>query len=240
MNMDALAYVKAAKDVSPQKYSEFVQVLNDLRAGLIDPGGVKARVNELYKSGDHKHLILGINNFMPTEYQIILPRILNDQLGQDALAFVNQVKYNNKEKYNEFLQVVHDFKDKKSDTLSFPEIGIKLFKEHPRLLLGFSNFLPDGCQIRLPLDCDHQQGHQLAIEDEFLDQVKLVFQNNMEIYFEFLQVIADHKAQGIDIRGVAAIVKELFKGHRNLILGFNVFLPKKYQITLSSEFHKTG
>ncbi|PNX83196.1 paired amphipathic helix protein SIN3, partial [Trifolium pratense] len=120
------------------------------------------------------------------------------------------------------------------------QLGIKLFKGHPRLLLGFSYFLPDGYQFRLPLDCDHQQGYQLAIEDEFLNQVKLVSQDNMEIYFEFLQVIADHKARGIDIRGVAAIVKELFKGHTNLILGFNVFLPKKYQITLSDEFHEPG
>jgi hypothetical protein len=48
-----------------------------------------------------------------------------------------------------------------------------LFKGHPHLLLGFSNFLPDGCKLRLPLDYDHQQGYQLAIEDEFLNQVKL-------------------------------------------------------------------
>lgn len=27
-------------------------------------------------------------------------------------------------------------------------------------------------------------------------------------------------------------VKELFKGHRNLILGFNTFLPKGFEITL--------
>jgi histone deacetylase complex regulatory component SIN3 len=240
---DALAYISAINDVSREKYSEFLRLMNDYRAERIDPGGVKAKVSELFKGSDNKHLILGINNFMPTEYLIKLPRILDDQQRQDALAFVTQVKVvfkDNKEKYNKFLQVIQNFKDQKINTSSYIEIGIKLFKGHPHLLLGFSNFLPDGCKLTLPLDYDHQQGYQLAIEDEFLNQVKLVFQNNMEKYFEFLQVIADHKAQGIDIRGVAAIVKELFKGHRNLILGFNVFLPKKYQITLSSEFHNTG
>lgn len=36
----------------------------------------------------------------------------------------------------------------------------------------------------------------------------------------------------IDTTGVIARVKELFKGHRDLILGFNTFLPKGYEITL--------
>lgn len=36
----------------------------------------------------------------------------------------------------------------------------------------------------------------------------------------------------IDTAGVIARVKELFEGHRDLILGFNTFLPKGYEITL--------
>lgn len=32
-----------------------------------------------------------------------------------------------------------------------------------------------------------------------------------------------------------ARVKELFKGHNNLIYGFNTFLPKGYEITLIEE-----
>ena len=39
----------------------------------------------------------------------------------------------------------------------------------------------------------------------------------------------------IDTAGVIARVKELFKGHRDLILGFNTFLPKGYEITLPLE-----
>lgn len=39
----------------------------------------------------------------------------------------------------------------------------------------------------------------------------------------------------IDTAGVIGRVKELFKGHRDLILGFNTFLPKGYEITLPSE-----
>jgi paired amphipathic helix protein Sin3a len=34
---------------------------------------------------------------------------------------------------------------------------------------------------------------------------------------------------------VIARVKELFRGYRDLILGFNTFLPKGYEITLPLE-----
>lgn len=36
----------------------------------------------------------------------------------------------------------------------------------------------------------------------------------------------------VDTSGVIQRVKDLFKGHRDLILGFNTFLPKGYEITL--------
>lgn len=39
----------------------------------------------------------------------------------------------------------------------------------------------------------------------------------------------------INTAGVITRVKELFKGHRDLILGFNTFLPKGYEITLPIE-----
>lgn len=49
----------------------------------------------------------------------------------------------------------------------------------------------------------------------------------------------------IDTDGVIVRVKELFKGHHDLILGFNTFLPKGYEITLEEgpkrqpvEFHQ--
>lgn len=38
-----------------------------------------------------------------------------------------------------------------------------------------------------------------------------------------------------DTAGVIARVKELFKGHNNLILGFNTFLPKGYEITVDDD-----
>ncbi|BFG26777.1 hypothetical protein CerSpe_130510 [Prunus speciosa] len=69
----------------------------------------------------------------------------------------------------------------------------------------------------------------------YLKEVKEMFQDQREKYDMFLEVMKDFKAQRTDTAGVIARVKELFKGHNNLILGFNTFLPKGYEITLDED-----
>ncbi|PSS30420.1 Paired amphipathic helix protein Sin3-like [Actinidia chinensis var. chinensis] len=69
----------------------------------------------------------------------------------------------------------------------------------------------------------------------YLKEVKDMFQDQREKYDMFLDVMKDFKAQRIDTTGVIARVKELFKGHSNLIFGFNTFLPKGYEITVIDE-----
>ncbi|ESQ49942.1 hypothetical protein EUTSA_v10019899mg [Eutrema salsugineum] len=69
----------------------------------------------------------------------------------------------------------------------------------------------------------------------YLKEVKEMFQDQREKYDRFLAVMKDFKAQRTDTGGVIARVKELFKGHNNLIYGFNTFLPKGYEITLIEE-----
>ncbi|XP_009630074.1 paired amphipathic helix protein Sin3-like 2 isoform X1 [Nicotiana tomentosiformis] len=69
----------------------------------------------------------------------------------------------------------------------------------------------------------------------YLKEVKEMFQDQKDKYDLFLDVMKDFKAQRIDTAGVIARVKDLFKGHPRLILGFNTFLPKGYEITLNEE-----
>ncbi|KAG4128480.1 hypothetical protein ERO13_D09G023200v2 [Gossypium hirsutum] len=69
----------------------------------------------------------------------------------------------------------------------------------------------------------------------YLKEVKEMFQDQKEKYDMFLEVMKDFKAQRTDTAGVIARVKELFKGHNNLIYGFNTFLPKGYGITLDED-----
>ncbi|KAK8566032.1 hypothetical protein V6N12_059575 [Hibiscus sabdariffa] len=69
----------------------------------------------------------------------------------------------------------------------------------------------------------------------YLKEVKGMFQDQKDKYDLFLEVMKDFKAQRTDTVGVIARVKALFKGHNNLIYGFNTFLPKGYEITLDED-----
>ncbi|KAK9865821.1 hypothetical protein WJX84_003538 [Apatococcus fuscideae] len=69
----------------------------------------------------------------------------------------------------------------------------------------------------------------------YLRNVKVKFQDRKDIYDTFLEIMKEFKAQRINTEGVIERVKELFAGHRELILGFNTFLPKGYEITLPPE-----
>ncbi|CAL1392009.1 unnamed protein product [Linum trigynum] len=83
--------------------------------------------------------------------------------------------------------------------------------------------------------------HKLTTNDAltYLKEVKDMFQDKQDKYETFLEVMKDFKAQKTDTAGVIARVKELFKGHNNLIYGFNTFLPKGYEITLDDPPKKT-
>ncbi|KAL1222790.1 Paired amphipathic helix protein Sin3-like 6 [Cardamine amara subsp. amara] len=72
----------------------------------------------------------------------------------------------------------------------------------------------------------------------YLKAVKDIFQDNKEKYETFLELMKDFKAQRVDTTGVIERIKELFKGYKELLLGFNTFLPKGYRITIVPEEEK--
>ncbi|SPQ18333.1 7f40f6cf-cb5a-48eb-956d-18c86878a74f [Thermothielavioides terrestris] len=71
------------------------------------------------------------------------------------------------------------------------------------------------------------QGQQPILNDalSYLDQVKVQFHEQPDVYNRFLDIMKDFKSQTIDTPGVISRVSELFAGHPNLIQGFNTFLP---------------
>ena len=64
----------------------------------------------------------------------------------------------------------------------------------------------------------------------YLDQVKYKFGNQPQVYNDFLDIMKEFKSQSIDTPGVIARVSQLFRGHPELIVGFNTFLPPGYKI----------
>ncbi|XP_024000982.2 paired amphipathic helix protein Sin3a [Salvelinus sp. IW2-2015] len=80
------------------------------------------------------------------------------------------------------------------------------------------------------------QFQRLKVEDalSYLDQVKLQFGNQPQVYNDFLDIMKEFKSQSIDTPGVISRVSQLFKGHPDLIMGFNTFLPPGYKIEVQT------
>uniref|UniRef100_A0A8C2BKT9 Paired amphipathic helix protein Sin3a n=1 Tax=Cyprinus carpio TaxID=7962 RepID=A0A8C2BKT9_CYPCA len=76
----------------------------------------------------------------------------------------------------------------------------------------------------------------IAVEDalSYLDQVKLQFGSHPQVYNDFLDIMKEFKSQSIDTPGVISRVSQLFKGHPDLIMGFNTFLPPGYKIEVQT------
>jgi len=65
----------------------------------------------------------------------------------------------------------------------------------------------------------------IAILNNHLKVVRVAFEYNRIKYDQFLKLLKYLRAGRIDIRGTVATVKELLKGHADLILGFNTSMP---------------
>eukprot|EP00232_Nephroselmis_pyriformis_P019508 CAMPEP_0182880668 /NCGR_PEP_ID=MMETSP0034_2-20130328/16687_1 /TAXON_ID=156128 /ORGANISM="Nephroselmis pyriformis, Strain CCMP717" /LENGTH=677 /DNA_ID=CAMNT_0025013665 /DNA_START=122 /DNA_END=2152 /DNA_ORIENTATION=+ len=80
-------------------------------------------------------------------------------------------------------------------------------------------------------------GGKLTTNDalSYLRDVKERFKDQKLIYDTFLDIMKKFKAQDINTEGVIHRVKVLFKGHRELILGFNTFLPPGFEIDCPEE-----
>ncbi|KAF8098765.1 hypothetical protein N665_0259s0035 [Sinapis alba] len=70
---------------------------------------------------------------------------------------------------------------------------------------------------------------------DYLKIVKETYQDKHEVYKSFLEVMKDFKAHRTDTCGVILKVKELFKGEEELLLRFNIFLPKGFEITIGGD-----
>uniref|UniRef100_A0A8C7QYT7 SIN3 transcription regulator family member Aa n=1 Tax=Oncorhynchus mykiss TaxID=8022 RepID=A0A8C7QYT7_ONCMY len=93
------------------------------------------------------------------------------------------------------------------------------------------------CHAHPPASAQGQQQFQrLKVEDalSYLDQVKLQFGNQPQVYNDFLDIMKEFKSQSIDTPGVISRVSQLFKGHPDLIMGFNTFLPPGYKIEVAT------
>ncbi|XP_077222252.1 paired amphipathic helix protein Sin3-like 4 [Tasmannia lanceolata] len=149
----------------------------------------------------------------------------------DALAYLKEVKdifQDNKEKYNEFLEVMKDFKAQRIDTTGVISRVKELFKGHRNLILGFNTFLPKGYEITLPLE-DDEPPLKKPVEFEeaihFVNKIKTRFQNDEHVYKSFLDILNMYRKEHKSITEVYQEVASLFQDHHDLLEEFIHFLP---------------
>lgn len=96
--------------------------------------------------------------------------------------------------------------------------------------------IPDPSPLQAPAQLAHQ-GQQPILNDalSYLDQVKVRFSDQPDVYNKFLDIMKDFKSQAIDTPGVIERVSNLFNGHPTLISGFNTFLPPGYRIECGTD-----
>uniref|UniRef100_A0A1L8DXH5 Paired amphipathic helix protein Sin3a n=1 Tax=Nyssomyia neivai TaxID=330878 RepID=A0A1L8DXH5_9DIPT len=90
--------------------------------------------------------------------------------------------------------------------------------------------------VTAPTGQQQTQFQRLKVEDalSYLDHVKSKFGNQPQVYNDFLDIMKEFKSQSIDTPGVIDRVSTLFKGHPELIVGFNTFLPPGYKIEMQA------
>ncbi|EOO00743.1 putative histone deacetylase complex protein [Phaeoacremonium minimum UCRPA7] len=113
--------------------------------------------------------------------------------------------------------------------------GGPLMQDGPRGTGPFNSGMA-GAHV-IPAQGGLAQGQQPILNDalSYLDQVKVQFSEQPDVYNRFLDIMKDFKSQTIDTPGVISRVSELFAGHPNLIQGFNTFLPPGYRIECGLE-----
>ncbi|KAK8655383.1 hypothetical protein V6N13_107963 [Hibiscus sabdariffa] len=163
----------------------------------------------------------------------------------DALAYLKAVKdifQEKREKYDDFLEVMKDFKAQRIDTAGVIARVKELFKGYQDLILGFNTFLPKGYEITLPLG-DEQPPQKKPVEFEeainFVNKIKTRFQGDDHVYKSFLDILNLYRKENKSINEVYQEVAALFQDHSDLLSEFTHFLPDN-SATASNHYASSG
>ncbi|XP_071927968.1 paired amphipathic helix protein Sin3-like 3 [Coffea arabica] len=150
----------------------------------------------------------------------------------DALAYLKAVKdifQDRRDKYDEFLEVMKDFKAQRTDTSGVISRVKELFKGHRDLILGFNTFLPKGYEIILPPENEPPPLKKPVEFEEaisFVNKIKTRFQGDDHVYKSFLDILNMYRKENKKITEVYEEVADLFRDHSDLLVEFTHFLPE--------------
>uniref|UniRef100_A0A7N1A344 Histone deacetylase interacting domain-containing protein n=1 Tax=Kalanchoe fedtschenkoi TaxID=63787 RepID=A0A7N1A344_KALFE len=147
---------------------------------------------------------------------------------KDALSYLKAVKdafSDNTPKYEQFLEVMKDFKSDRIGTIGVIERVKELFLGHQDLILGFNTFLPVGYEIKLPLEEPPKKAAEFKEAVGFVNKIKVRFRADDHIYKSFLEILNLYRKERKSIAEVHQEVFALFQNHPDLLAEFAHFLP---------------
>ncbi|KAL6584536.1 hypothetical protein OROMI_003825 [Orobanche minor] len=109
----------------------------------------------------------------------------------DALSYLKNVKeifQVKRDKYDDFLDVMKDFKTQRIDTSGVTLKVRELFKGYRNLILGCNMFLPKGFEIGLPPQDEPFLRKKLV---DFAEAIRALFQNHADLFVEITHFLSD-------------------------------------------------
>jgi paired amphipathic helix protein Sin3a len=196
---------------------------------------MKRSREDLYASSQLKRPVISARAEPSGQAQMMAGNGAQKLTTNDALSYLKAVKdifQDRREKYDEFLEVMKDFKAQRIDTGGVIGRVKELFKGHPDLILGFNTFLPKGFQITLSNSNDQPQGKK-PVEFEqaitFVNKIKMRFQGDDHVYKSFLDILNMYRKENKPISAVYQEVSALFHDQPDLLGEFKHFLPENSQ-----------
>ncbi|GJN37712.1 hypothetical protein PR202_gb26693 [Eleusine coracana subsp. coracana] len=136
----------------------------------------------------------------------------------DALVYLKAVKdkfQDKREKYEEFLEVMRDFKSERIDTNGVIIRVKTLFNGYPELILGFNAFLPKGYAIKLQ---EEKKPVDFVEAINFVNKIKNRFQHDEHVYKAFLDILNMYRKDNQSKMFIRS-------DHKDLLEEFQHFLP---------------
>ncbi|KAG7592793.1 Paired amphipathic helix superfamily [Arabidopsis thaliana x Arabidopsis arenosa] len=177
-------------------------------------------------------------------------RMLKLPTMDDAVSYLTTVKealHDEPAKFKEFLKVLNDTKAHRMCKDSGITRMTELIKGHPKLLRGLNVFLPEA-KITIPTKANKGLGQSQTIfcikvspelsklnAPAYIASVKEAFHNEPEKYKEWINMLKDFRALRVDEASLIVKVEGLMKNHRNLLLGFSVYLSAGTKLTIPPE-----
>ncbi|XP_045810018.1 paired amphipathic helix protein Sin3-like 4 [Trifolium pratense] len=169
---------------------------------------------------------------------------------KDALELLLEIQnrfiqQNKRDKFDEFIRFYMAYhKEKRTDGVDYTERFKEIFKDNRDLLLRLNNFLPIGCEIKLPSEGEQScPKKHVKMEDaiNFLKKIKARFHgvDDVHIYYSLLNVLNMYYKKQQSFTDVCQEVAFIFKGYSDILDEFTHFLPEAYSnyfATQNSDF----